>query len=160
MNSEPKGVLPRTTDQSEDQDVGASAGSIEKGAGDDKGLTAEEEILTGSYRWCGWDTAGPAEGQRGTAWRAEVHHEGSCLDATWGSGVEFRRPVLSEAGLAADGSIGGPKPPGATPHTTTPPPSQSNPLDRCGPGELGGGTCKKTVGKANMFHHPFSHNQR
>jgi len=160
MNSEPKGVLPRTTDQSEDQDVGASAGSIEKRAGDDKGLTAEEEILTGSYRWCGWDTAGPAEGQRGTAWRAEVHHEGSCLDATLGSGVEVRHPVLSESGLAADGSIGGPKPPGSTPHTTTPPPHRVTLWTDAGRENWGGGTCKKTVGKANMFHHPFSHNQR
>jgi len=67
INSEPTGVLPRPTDQSEDQDGGASAGSIEQGAGDNKGLPAEDKILTGSYRWCSWDTAGPAEWQCGTA---------------------------------------------------------------------------------------------
>jgi len=83
-NSEPAGELPRPADRSEDQYGGASACKIEQGTGDDEGLPAEEEIITGPYCWSGWDPTGPAEGQFGTAWSGEMHHEVSCLEATWG----------------------------------------------------------------------------
>jgi len=66
------------------------------------------------------------------------HHEGICLDAAWGSGLEGLRPVLSETGMAAEGGLRGPEASGAAPHSTTPPPSQVDPLDRCERGELGG----------------------
>jgi len=50
INSEPTGELPGLTDQSDDQDGGASACKVEQGDEDDEGLPAEEEIITGSYR--------------------------------------------------------------------------------------------------------------
>jgi len=97
-HSEPTGELPRPTDQYGDQDGGASACEIEQGTEDNEGVPAEEEIITGPYFWSGWDPAGPAEGQCGTAWSGELHHEGRCLDATWRSGVEGLRSVLAETG--------------------------------------------------------------
>jgi len=142
INSEPTGELPRPTDQSEDQDGGTSACNVEQGTGYDEGLPAEEEIVTGPFCWSGWDPAGPAEWQCGTAWSGEMHHEGSCLDALGSSGVEGIRPVISETGLAAEGGIGGPQKSGAAPHSEAPS-SQG-----------------KTGGEANEFHHPFIHNQR
>jgi len=56
-----------------------------------------------------------------------------------GSGMEGLRPVLSETGLVAEGGNGGPQTSGGAPHSTTPPPSQSDPLGGCGRGKLGGG---------------------
>jgi len=68
------GSLPRPADQSTDPD-GSSACKTEQGAGDDEYLPAEEELITGSYLWDGWDTAGLTEGQYGTAWPSEMHQE-------------------------------------------------------------------------------------
>jgi len=82
------------------------------------------------------------------------------MDATWGSGVESLRPVLSETVLDAEGGIGGPQTPGAAPHSETPS-TESDPLDRCERGEMGWGEgWEKTGGKTNQFDQPFSHNQR
>jgi len=96
IKSETTGELPRPTDQSEEQDGGAAVYKIGQGAGNDEGLLTEQEIITGSYRWDVWDTAGPAKGQCGTARPGEGHDEGSCLDAACGSWLEGPCPILSK----------------------------------------------------------------
>jgi len=151
INSESTGELSRPTDQSECPDGEPAACKIEQGAGNDEGLPAEEEIITGSYRCDGWDFAGPAEGHCGTAWPGEVHYEGSCLDAAWGSVLEGLHPILSETGLAAEGGIGSPQKSGPAPHSSTPS-SQGDPLDRCEPGEPGG--LEEGGGTSIEFYHP------
>jgi len=123
-NSESTGELPRPTNQAEYPDGGPAAGKNEQVPGDGKGLPAEEKIITGSYPWAGWDTAGPAEGPCGTAWTGEMHHEGTCLDNARGSVLEGLHPMLSETGLATEGGIESPQASGAASHSSTPLPTE------------------------------------
>jgi len=121
INSESTGELPRQTYQSEDRYGGPAACKTEQRTGDDQYLPVEEEIITGSHRWHGWDIAGPAEGKCGTAWPGEMHHERSCMDAAWGSVLEDVHPIFSETVFATEGGIGSTQASGAAPHSTTPP---------------------------------------
>lgn len=60
--------------------------------------------------------------------------------------------------LAPEGGIGCPETPGAAPHVTNTPNSQSDLLDGCERRELGGGSGKS--GGIAEFHHQFTQNQR
>jgi len=85
-------------------------------------------------------------------------HEGCCLDAAWGSGLENLRPILSETGLAAEGGIGGHQASSAAPHSTTP--LHRSTLWTYASGENWGGVWDRKVRTSTELHNYFPHNQR
>jgi len=94
-------------------------------------------------------------GQCGTARAGEMHHEGGCLDATWGSVLDGLHPILSETCLATEGSLEALKHP--VPHPIPQPPPRMVTLWTDASGE-NWGVLGEGGGHLSRISPPFTHN--